>query len=86
MAARRRPRGNPALVSYRSGPSSVSVGDPTGLKGTLFLGALFVAAGVGVYLWLRSGTSGAPSTTAAQPVPAPAPVQPVPYNPAQPGY
>ena len=89
MRGSRSTRSNPSgqLVSYSS---KVSVGDPglSPLEATLVLGGLLAVAAGAVYFWARSTASTvgviAPSASSGvQPVPAPAPVQPV---PSAPGY
>ncbi|MGO9837869.1 MAG: hypothetical protein ACLP1X_27080 [Polyangiaceae bacterium] len=82
-------RENP-LLGYQS-ESKVSIGDRnlSPWEATAILGGILVVTGGALYLWLRSMTPAAltTSTTApVAPVPAPAPVQPVPYSPDQPGY
>jgi hypothetical protein len=79
-------RRNP-LLGYQS-ESKVSIGD-RGLspwEATAILGGILLVTGGALYLWLRSMTPAALTSTTVAPVPAPAPVQPVPYSPSEPGY
>jgi hypothetical protein len=75
---RRRRNSSSDLIDYQS---KVSVGGQglSGFEATLILGGLLAVGGLVAYAMLKNSTSSVAAVAAP-------PVQPVPYNPSQPGY